>query len=68
MTKEKHEDLNEELTNEEKIEIIMKYYSKDAIFNWMLKYEFMDGTEPKSSLKNYVETYIDELWEQVICN
>ena len=52
MAKEKHEYLNEELTQEEKIEIVMKYYSKDAIFNWMIENEFMNGTEPKNSLKN----------------
>ena len=68
MNKEKHEYLSEELTKEEKIEIIMKYYSKDAIFNWMLENEFMDGTEPKNSLKNYIEAHIDELWDQLICN
>ena len=68
MNKEKHEYLSEELTKEEKIEIIMKYYNKDAIFNWMLENEFMNGTESRKSLKNYVEIYIDELWSQIITN
>ncbi len=68
MNREKHEDLSEELTKEEKIEIIMKYYSKDAIFDWMLENDFMNGTESRGSLKNYVEIYIDELWDQIITN
>jgi len=63
--KEKHENIEEGLTNDEKKKIIFGYFSREAIFEWMLENEFMDGTEPQSALKKKVDEHIDELWEAV---
>lgn len=66
--KEKHESIEEGLTNDEKRKIILSYFSEEAIFEWMLKNEFMDGTESQSTLKRKVGEHIDELWEEVVCS
>ena len=68
MAKIKHDLITEEFTKTEKIEIIMKYYTKESIFYWMVDHEFMDGTESQSALKFYIEKYLDELWDQIITN
>ncbi len=66
--KEKHESIEEGLTNDEKQKVIFGLFSKEAIFEWMLGNEFMDGTEPQSALKRKVGEHIDELWEEVACS
>lgn len=68
MDKIKHDLITEELTKQEKIEIITKYYSKESIFDWMLDNEIMDGTESQNTLKFYILEHIDELWDQIITN